>query len=270
MREVTVALVQMAPSLGEVEHNLRRMADYVERICLEQPTDLILFPELATTGYELGPHCTQLAERVPGHAVNYMAKTAAEYNVHIAFGLVIKEKVESIIYNGAVLIGPDGELVGNYRKVHLKGEERLAFRPGYRYPVFELDFGRVGLLIGWDLAFPEAMRSLVLDGAELIGVCAAWEAGHADEWRAYCISRACENAVFVAAANRVGDEPSYRFLGASMLLGPRGELYTVMDERVEGYAVGKIDLDQVRTAREEFQIIQCRQPQTYRNLVKRY
>jgi len=161
-------------------------------------------------------------------------------------------------------------LVGDYRKVHLKGEERLAFRPGYRYPVFDLSFGRVGLLIGWDLAFPEAMRSLVLDGAELICVSAAWEAARADEWRAYCLSRACENAVYVAAVNRVGEEPSYQFLGESMLIGPRGELYTAIDGKVEGYAVAKIDLDEVRAAREEFQIIQCRQPQTYRNLVKRY
>ncbi len=270
MREATIALVQMAPALGEPEKNIRRMSDYVERICLEQPTDLILFPELATTGHELGPRFTDLAERVPGHAVNYLAKAAAEFSVHIAFGLVIKERVESIIYNGVVLLGPEGDLIGDYRKVHLKGEERLAFRPGYRYPVFDLPFGRVGLLIGWDLAFPEAARSLVLDGAELICVSAAWEASHAEEWRAYCLSRAYENAVFVAAVNRVGEEPSYQFLGASALIGPRGELYTAIDEGLEGYAVGKIDLDAVRTAREESQIIQFRQPQTYRNLVKKY
>lgn len=270
MREVTVAIVQMAPVLGEMEANLARMAEYVERICLEQPTDLIVFPELAATGYELGPRVTELAERVPGHAVSLLAKSAAEFNVHIAFGLVIKERVESVLYNGVVLLEPEGALVGDYRKVHLKGEERLAFRPGYRYPVFDLSFGRVGVLIGWDLAFPEAMRSLVLDGAELICVSAAWEAVRADEWRAYCLSRACENAVYVAAASRVGEEPSYQFLGESMLVGPRGELYTAIDGRVEGYAIAKIDLDEVRAAREEFQIIQCRQPQTYRNLVRKY
>ena len=270
MREISVALVQMAPVLGEAEQNLGRMADYVERICLEQPTDLIVFPELATTGYELGPRCTELAERVPGHAVNYLAKAASEFKVHIAFGLVIKERVESIIYNSVVVLGPEGELVGDYRKVHLQGEERLAFRPGFRFPVFDLTIGRVGVLIGWDLAFPEAMRSLVLDGAELVCVSAAWEGTHADAWRAYCISRACENAVFVAAANRVGDEPSYRFLGESMVVGPRGELFTAMDPQVEGYAVAKIDLDQVRVVREELQVIQCRQPQAYRNLVRKY
>jgi predicted amidohydrolase len=270
MREVTVALAQMAPVLGEIEQNLIRMADYVERICLEQPTDLIIFPELVTTGYELGPRVTELAERLPGHSVNYLAKAAAEFNVHIAFGLVIKERVESVVYNGAVMLGPEGEMVGDYRKVHLKGEERLAFRAGYRFPVFDLTIGQVGLLIGWDLAFPEAMRSLVLDGADLIAVSAAWEGTHADEWRAYCISRACENAVYVAAANRIGDEPSYQFLGESMLVGPRGELYTTMDAKVEGYAVAKVDLDAVRATREEHQLIQCRQPQTYRNLVKKY
>jgi len=169
-----------------------------------------------------------------------------------------------------VLVGPDGALIGQYQKVHLRGEEQLAFRPGYRYRVFETSFGQLGLMIGWDLAFPEVARSLVLDGAELLCVLANWEAPHAAEWRTYVLARSYENACFVAAANRVGEEYTYSFIGGSMIVGPRRAPYATIDEEVEGYGLAKIDLDEVRAYREEFQFLQCRQPQTYRAVVRRY
>ena len=126
------------------------------------------------------------------------------------------------------------------------------------------------MLIGWDLAFPEVARSLVLDGADLVIACAAWEASHLEEWRAYTVARACENAVYIAAANRVGQEPSYTFGGESMLVGPRGHVHTALDEAIEGYAVATVDLDEIRRAREENQLLQARQPAAYRALVRKY
>jgi predicted amidohydrolase len=270
MREVTIALAQTAPVLNDNEENLRRMAGAIQRICSEQPTDLIVFPELALSGYECGLNFTRLAERVPGHAVSYLAGKAAEFSVHVVFGMPVKEKVESILFNAVVLVGPDGELIGDYRKLHLRGEEKLAFRPGYRLPIFETDAGNIGVMIGWDMAFPEVARSLVLDGADLVVCPSAWETSHIEEWRAYTVARACENAVFIAAANRVGQEPSYAFGGESALIGPRGQVHTALDEAVEGYAVATIDLDEIRTVREEQQILQARQPGAYRALVRKY
>jgi predicted amidohydrolase len=270
MREMTIALAQTAPVLNDTEENLRRIISIIQRICSEQPTDLIVFPELAVTGYECGLNFTRLAERVTGHAVSYLAGKAAEFSVHLAFGLPVKEKVESILYNAVVFIGPDGELIGDYRKLHLRGEERLAFRPGYRMPVFETQFGPIGLLIGWDLAFPEVARSLTLDGADLILVAGAWEASVIEEWRAFTAARACENAIYLAAANRIGEEPSYSFGGGSVLVGPRGRRHTALNEAVEGYAVATVDLDEVRRVREESQLLQCRQPAAYRSLVRKY
>jgi len=277
MQEITVAVVQMFPRLGQVEENLIAMGKFVDKICTQQKVDLIVFPELATTGYELGLRFTDVAERVPGPAVNLLAQRAADYSTHIAFGLVTKEKVESIIYNSSVFIGPDGELLGEYRKLHLPGEERLAFRPGYRLQVFEATFGQVGILLGWDLAFPEAARSLALDGAELLCVCANWghspaqeRDGFVEEWRTYVQARALENAFYVVASNRIGEEYSYHFFGDSMIVGPRGEVYASIDEEIEGYAVSTIDLDTVRKTREELQLIQCRSPQAYRAVVRKY
>jgi len=270
MREISVATVQMQPELGQMEDNLIKMSEYITRIATEQPVDLIVFPELITTGYEVGPRFPELAQLVPGPTVNLIAQRASELGVHVAFGMVSKEKVESILYNTAVLVGPDGDLIGQYHKMHLRGEERIAFRPGYRLNVFETDFGTVGMMIGWDMAFPEVARSLALEGAELLIGCANWEEPHADEWRVYMLARAYENAVFVAAANRVGEEPSYTFFGQSGIVGPRGKVYASVDEPSEGYAVARLDLDEVRQHREESQVLQCRQPTAYRAIVKRY
>jgi predicted amidohydrolase len=184
--------------------------------------------------------------------------------------MALKEKVESIIYNAAILIGPDGELLGDYRKVHPRGEERLAFRPGFRYPVLETSFGMVGLMLGWDMAFPEVARSLALDGAEILCLCASWERPHTEEWNAFSLARAFENSIFIAAANRTGEEPSYTFFGQSMIVGPRGEIYSSIHDEGEGYALARVDLDEVRHLREEYQLLQLRQPTTYRAIVRKY
>jgi predicted amidohydrolase len=192
--------------------------------------------------------------------------------------LVTKEKVESILHNSLVVVGPDGEVIGEYHKVHLLGEEQMTFRPGYRYTTLETEFGILGLLLGWDLAFPEVARSLALGGADVLVVSANWEEPRADEWRTYLRSRAYENTIFVAAANRVGEEPSYTFCGDSAIIGPRGQVYASLagetedetNEPVEGYVVARVDLDDVRQYREELQTFQRREPSTYRAIVKKY
>ena len=278
MREITIATVQMKPALGEPEDNLVKMSEFVSKIASQQKVDLIVFPELVTSGFELGVRFTELAQRIPGPSVNLMAQRAAEFGVYIAFGLVSKEKVESVLYNSAVLVGSDGELVGSYNKVHLRGEERMAFREGFRLPVFETEIGHIGLTLGWDLAYPEVARSLTLDGADLICVMANWEKSQIDEWRTYIRARAYENALYVAAANRVGEDVTLTFGGESAIIGPRGKVHaTLADEKDpesgeprEGYCVARVDLDEVRKSREEFQTLQTRQPTVYRSLVKRY
>lgn len=278
MREVTIAVVQTKPQLGRMEDNLVAMSDWIKEVATKQKVDLMVFPELATTGRECGVGFTDFAQRVPGPSVNIIAQRASEYGVHIAFGMVTKEKVESILHNTLVVVGPDGDLIGQYHKVHMRGEERMTFRPGFRYFVLDLDFGAVGLALGWDLAFPEVARSLALEGAELLVVAANWEKDQADEWRTYIRARAFENALFVAAANRVGDEPSYRFGGDSAIVGPRGQVYASLEDEtdaetgdpIEGYILARIDLDEVRRAREESQVFQYREPATYRSVVKKY
>jgi predicted amidohydrolase len=365
MREITVATVQMKPELGHAENNLVKMSDFISTITSQQKVDLIIFPELITSGYELGVQFTELAQRVPGPAINLMAQRAADAGVYIAFGLATKEKVESILYNSAVLVGPEGELLGSYNKTHLRGEERMAFREGFKLPVFDTgEIGRIGLLLGWDLAFPEVARAMALDGAEVLCCLANWEASYIDEYKTYVRARAYENALFVAAANRVGQDVTMSFGGESMIVGPRGKVYAALETDAEfkkdlqreqqellkelqslkearaaleakqeaekkakaeepkkegeskpaeakeakeakaeaaadsapkpaeaskepakkpapaepprkpvpaeGYCVARIDLDEVRRYREEFQIFQVRQPTVYKAIVRRY
>ena len=188
------------------------------------------------------------------------------------------DRIDHWTKTGAQMSDRVKTLVGDYRKTHLKGEERMTFRAGYKYPVFETTFGNVGMLMGYDLAFPEAARALALEGAELLVVCGSYEKPHQDEWRTYCLARAYENAMFVAAANRVGDDVTYSFFGDSMIVGPRGQVYATMsgevdpktNEPAEGYAVARIDLAEVRQRREEFQTLQNREPDLYKPLVRKY
>lgn len=190
--------------------------------------------------------------------------------MHVVFGLPTKERVESILFNAAVLLGPEGDVITHYRKIHLRGEEQMLFRPGFRLEPAETDFGMVGIQIGWDLFFPEGVRSLCLEGAEIIVVCAAWTSERAEEWRTFLSARAAENACFVCAANRVGEEPATTFAGESMIIGPRGQVIVDLDESTEGYILAKLSLDEVRRLREETQVFQTRQPLSYRALVRRY
>jgi predicted amidohydrolase len=278
MRELTIAVVQMKPRLGEAEENLVKMSETISKIASQQRVDLIVFPELITSGYELGVRFTELAQRVPGPTINLIAQRANEYGVFIAFGMVTKERVESVLYNSAILVGPDGELLDAYNKIHLRGEERMAFREGFKLPIVPTEIGNIGLMIGYDLAFPEVARSLSLDGAEIICVMANWEASQIDEWKTYVRARAYENSVFMAAANRIGEDVTINFGGESMIVGPRGQIHASLASEtdpesgapLEGFAVARIDLDEVRRFREEYQFIQNRQPAVYKTLVRKY
>ncbi|PJF39743.1 MAG: carbon-nitrogen hydrolase family protein [Chloroflexi bacterium] len=278
MREITIAIAQLQPKLGEAEDNLVKMSEMISNIASQQKVDLIVFPELVTSGYELGVRFTELAQRVPGPTVNLMAQRANEYGVYIAFGMATKERVESVLYNSGILVGPEGELIDQYNKIHLRGEERMAFREGYKLPVMPTEIGNIGFMLGYDLAFPEVARSLVLDGAEILCVMANWEAANIDEWKTYVRARAYENSAFVVAVNRVGEDVTLNFGGESMIVGPRGQIHATLANEtdpesgapLEGFAVARIDLDEVRKNREEFQFIQNREPTVYRSLVRKY
>lgn len=278
MRDITIAAVQMRPIAGDLEANLSKMTEMVTTIAAAQRVDIIAFPELVTSGSELGVRYPELAQRVPGMAVNVLSQRASDFGVYIAFGMVVKERVESVLYNSAVLIGPDGDLVEVYNKLHLRGEERMVFREGFKLPVAETEIGTLGLMLGHDLAYPEVARCLSLEGAELILTLANWEAAEMGAWGTYLRARALENGIFMVGANRVGTDATLHYGGETQIIGPRGQVIaTLIDhthpdtgEPQDGYIIAKINLDEVREVREEQLMIQNRHPTLYKNIVRKY
>lgn len=278
MRDITIAAVQMRPVAGDLEANLSKMTEMVTTIAAAQRVDIITFPELVTSGSELGVRYPELAQRVPGMAVNVLSQRASDFGVYIAFGMVVKERVESVLYNSAVLIGPDGDLVEVYNKLHLRGEERMVFREGFKLPVAETEIGTLGLMLGHDLAYPEVARCLSLEGAEIILTLANWEAAEIGAWGTYLRARALENGIFMVGTNRVGTDATLHYGGETQIIGPRGQIMaTLIDhthpdtgEPQDGYIIAKINLDEVREVREEQLMIQNRHPTLYKNIVRKY
>ena len=270
MGKVTLALVQMSPTLNQIERNLAAMARTVEQTSAAQKIDLFVFPELCTTGYECGVRFGELADRLDGRTVETVAELATRWDTCIAFGMAERQKLEIVIYSTGVLVDAQGEVALVQQEVHLKAEQRLTFRPGFKLAPGKTRFGQVGLLVGWDLAFPEVARALALDGAELLCVLGSWERPHAPAWRSLVFAGAYENAVHVAACNRVGTEPTYAFCGESMVVGPTGAVQGRADGAEPAVVVATVDLDEVRAAQEDTQLLPARQPRSYRQIVKMY
>ncbi|MBR3716309.1 MAG: carbon-nitrogen hydrolase family protein [Clostridia bacterium] len=134
----------------------------------------------------------EVYEGLDGPLVKRFSETAKKYNMYIVAGLLLT--LEGKTYNTATLFGRDGKIIGIHKKVHLPAGEELNVTPGDRFEVFETDIGNIGMLVCWDLQFPEAARELALGGADLIA-CPTWG------WEnIYGLSRAYENSVTIAAA----------------------------------------------------------------------
>lgn len=217
-----IALVQFAPRFGEVESNLQAIQD----ACSGLQADLVVLPELCTTGYQFKDReeLATLAEPVGGKSIDRLSAVARDCGGYLAAGYA--ERNGERLFNSAALVGPEG-IAGNYRKVHLFDDEKRLFDPGdLGFGVFAARGVKVGLMVCFDWIFPESARSLALGGAQVI-------AHPANLVLPYCqrsmITRALENQVFTATANRIGNEerlPGRRlhFTGSSRLVGPDGKV----------------------------------------------
>lgn len=206
------------------------------------PADFYVLPELFNTGYnflEQG-ELDRVAEETEGRTFRALAAFAQKSGSYLAYGFA--ERADHI-YNSAALIGPDG-LIGLYRKVHLFDRENLFFAPGnLGLPVFDLPFGKVGMMICFDWIYPESARTLTIKGAQLI-------AHPSNLVLPYCpdamVTRCLENKVFAATADRVGVENrgsfDLRFIGRSEIVSPRGEILTRLGTDEAGIVVVSVDL----------------------------
>lgn len=254
--KIRVACSQLDCVLGDKEANFKKMEESVKTIKSEDPTvELIVFPELALNGYECAELFGEMAEVCPsGVYIRKMAQLARTWDVHIAFGLIEREDSEYSmqLYNTALLLDNEGTVIGKYRKSHLvEGFEADAFTRGGEYPVFDTRWGKVGMAICWDTAFPETVKLLALQGAELILVLAAWEKPHAFDWDLALSARAFDNVACIAACNRSGTDRTLSYLGKSKLVAPGGRVLNECGDE-ECTVIGSFDLDEVKKMRQGY------------------
>ncbi|MDR7554263.1 MAG: nitrilase family protein [Armatimonadota bacterium] len=225
---VAVACVQFEPQVGYKGENVARSVALLHQAA-DRGARFCVLPELCNSGYVFNTRAEAYAaaEEVPGGpTVRAWAEVARARDLFVAAG--IAERAGDNLYNTAVLVGPEG-YIGKYRKMHLWYEEKLFFEPGdMGFPVYRTPVGIVGMAICYDIWFPETMRLLAVQGADLVCVPTNWVPipGQADsEWPMavyLCMTGAHCNGIFVAAADRVGVERGQPFLGRSILVSPSG------------------------------------------------
>ncbi len=218
-----LAVLQMQPTPADVPANLDRIAA-AARAAAAAGAAVLLAPEMAVTGYAIWDEVARLAEPRDGPAVTRLAALAAETGLAVAAGF--PERDGPTVYNSLAVALPDGA-ARVYRKCHLFGpQEKACFAPGSELsPLFDLGGLRTGLLICYDVEFPEMVRSLALAGAELLLVATALpRSGPNDRVsRAALPVRAQENHLAIAYAGLCGRENGLDYQGGSVIVGPDGE-----------------------------------------------
>lgn len=261
---VRLYLAQMEPVLHDKASNLAKMFTYVKQAAALK-ADLILFPELALTGYFTRERTAELAEDTEGPSVKQVREWAKTHNLKIIFGFA--ERKEGKLYNSACFVNHDGTVIGTYQKLHLWDEEGKYFSAGDTLPVWETDIGKIGIMICYDTEFPETSRILALQGAEMILAPTANMSPLEHLQQVLIQSRALENQVFVATTNRIGTEETTFFFGHSAVANPFGKLLLLADQQEGGHLV-ECDLDQIRQARTFACYLNDRRVSTYRRLVE--
>ncbi|MBI1832033.1 MAG: carbon-nitrogen hydrolase family protein [Planctomycetes bacterium] len=191
-RKVRLAAVHFVPRGGKTPMDNCKMYEPHIAEAAKQQADLVVLVETITY-VGLGKTFADVAEPIPGPSTEYFCALAKKHKIYIVVGLV--ERDGNLIYNVAVLIGPDGRIIGKYRKVCLpRGEVDGGLTPGKDYPVFETRFGKVGMMVCYDGFFPEVARELTKNGAEVI----AWPVWGCNPLLAG--ARACENHVHLVSS----------------------------------------------------------------------
>ena len=204
-RVVRLAAVHYQPSGGKTaEDNRKQFAPFVEQAA-QQKASLVVLPEALTCAGN-GLSYPDAAEPIPGPSTEYFGALAKQFNLHLVAGIV--ERDNHLVYNTAVLMGPDGALIGKYRKVCLpRTEVDGGIVPGTEYPVFDTRIGKIGMMICYDGFFPEVARNLANNGAEVIAFPVA---GCNPRLAA---ARACENHVYVVSSTYTGTEYNWMITG---------------------------------------------------------
>jgi len=259
-----LGIFQSAGNFMDAQRNLD-LIERVARSASQQDAHFLIFPELFLSGYNIGGDAARLAEPADGPSSERAAAIAAEHHIALLYGYT--ESGDGALYNSAMLIDAQGTRLANYRKTHLFGdEERRLFHPGDELVIASIAGIKVGILICYDIEFPELVRSIVLQGAELIAVPTALSAPYYEIPTTVVRARAYENQVFVAYVDRVGVERGLSFIGSSAVVGPDGHDLVRAGESEEILMVSTIDPAAYEESRRLNTYTADRRPELYRRV----
>lgn len=259
------SIYQMDIIAGQPDANRLKVSQWLEAEMRDNKPDIIVLPEMWTTAYTL-TSLDKVADTNGAKTKSFLKELALNYKVNIIGGSVANRK-DGKFYNSSFVYSRSGELVYEYDKVHLVPmlNEHDYLAGGETVPeVFELEGIKMGLIICYDLRFPEIIRSLALDGAQVLHIVAEWPAARTRHWKVLQIARAIENQMYVVSANRVGEYAGVEFAGASMAIDPWGDVLLEGSEEEEETLSISLDLEKVESVRKEVPIFTSRVPHLYK------
>jgi predicted amidohydrolase len=224
---VLAASIQMKPVFGDLARNRAHTAALIAQAC-GRDARIVVLPELCISGYAFRSReeAWGMSEPADGPTAESWTRVARANDAFVIGGIC--ERAGDTLFNTAILVGPNG-LLGKYRKVHLWNEEKRYFTSGdLGFPVFGTPFGRVGMLICYDLWFPEAFRSCVLNGADMVCVPTAWipipcpDRDRDSMHNILVMASAHTSSVPVICADRIGHENGVSFIGQSLIAAHTG------------------------------------------------
>ena len=253
-----VALFQLASPDAEPRED--RVARVAEEVAQFRTADVVVLPELWTTGFFHFDRYSAEAEPLNGPTTKLLAKAARASSSWLIGGSLVETSSNGSLYNTTVAFAPTGELVASYRKIHLFGYESAEARilsPGHGVGLLDTEFGRVGMTTCYDLRFPEQYRLLIDGGAEMIFVCSAWPAARLEHWLLLNQARAVENLSFLFASNAAGVHGGVQLAGNSLAIDPWGEVLA-QGGGEEAWIEVDVDPQRVAQVRSEFPALEDR------------
>lgn len=241
--------LQFAPVFGDTEANMQRISTLLDDC---QEADLLVLPELASTGYRFSSpdEAMSLSQADDGEFVQFLADQSASRGFHIVAGF--NERDGNRLFNSSVLVGPRG-MIGKFRKLHLFMDEKDIFEPGdLGLPVFDIGSCKVGMLVCFDWVFPEAWRALALAGADIICHPSNLVLPYAQQ---AVPVHAMVNRIYAVTCNRIGVEKDLTFTGQSIITNPRGDVLSRAPADQQSISIVNVDIaaarDKAITARND-------------------
>jgi omega-amidase len=258
---IKIACLQLDIAFGNPEENERRVEVEMEKISKNQP-DVVVLPELWTTGYDL-TRLDEIADENGTRTKAFIQKLAKLHHVNIVAGSIAKKTANGVT-NTMYVVDRNGIIVGEYSKLHLFQlmDEHLYLQPGKEMGLFTLENIRCAGVICYDIRFPEWIRVHMVQGAEVLFVVAEWPFPRLAHWRTLLAARAIENQCYVIACNRAGSDPNNVFAGHSLVIDPWGEIVAEASKE-PCTLMAQIDLKKVSEVRKQIPIFADRRADDY-------